>query len=83
MTWKEESSDDGARFKEEALPPSAQLSDAQFIGVTRAAPELSGDDVAVEHGALSGARGSGGAAHSQVILPRHKQTVRNFFKRDP
>jgi hypothetical protein len=33
-----------------------------------------------EHGALAGAPGSGGSANSQVILPRHRQAVQNFFK---
>lgn len=82
MTWKEASSDEGAKFKEEALPPSARLSDSQFVGVSRTAPELSGEDVAIEHGALASAQSSGGSAHSQVILPRHKQTVQRFFKRE-
>ena len=82
MTWKQESSDAGAKFKEEALPPSTRLSDAQFAGVSRSAPETSGDNVMAEHGALAGAEGSGGAANTQVILPRHKQAVQRFFKRD-
>jgi hypothetical protein len=82
MTWKDESSADGAKFKEEALPASAHLSDAQFIGVSKAAPELSGAEVQAGHGALDNAVASGGSAHSQVILPEHKQAVQKFFKRD-
>jgi hypothetical protein len=82
MTWKDESSSDGAKFKEHALPPSSQTSDSQFVGVSRTAPELSGETVTAEHGALAGAQSSGGAANSQVVLPRHKQTVQRFFKRD-
>jgi hypothetical protein len=80
MTWKEQSTDDGAKFTEQALPPSSRLSDAQFVGVSRAAPDLSADTTVAEHGALAGAPGSGGSANSQVILPRHKQAVQNFFK---
>lgn len=82
MTWKDESSADGAKFKEEALPASTHLSDAQFVGVSKAAPELSGTEVAAGHGALDNAAGSGGSAHSQVILPEHKQAVQRFFKRE-
>jgi hypothetical protein len=82
MTWKEESSEQGAKFKEEALPMSDRLTDSSFVGVSRTAPDLSGEEVTVEHGALAGAAASGGAAHSQVILPRHKQAVQNFFSRD-
>lgn len=81
MTWKDESSAEGTKFKEEALPPSSQLSDSQVVGVSRSAPDLSGDRVVVEHGALAGARSSGGAAYSQVILPRYKQTVKRYFNR--
>jgi hypothetical protein len=81
MTWKDESSDQGAKFKEETLPSSTRLSDSQFVGVSRAAPELSGEDVSAGHGALENARGSGGAANAQVILPRHKQAVQRFFER--
>ena len=82
MTWKEESSDAGAKFKEEVLPPSSRLSDAQFVGVSRSAPDLSGENAVAEHGALAGAQGSGGGANSQIILPEHKQTVQRFFKRE-
>ena len=82
MTWQDKSSEDSLKFKENALPPSTHLSDAQFVGVSRSAPQLSGDDVAAEHGALASAQGSGGSANTQVILPRHKQAVQRFFKRD-
>jgi hypothetical protein len=82
MTWQNQSSEDNLKFKENALPPSAHLSDAQFVGVSRSAPELNGDNVVAENGALAGAQASGGSANSQVILPEHKQAVQRFFKRD-
>jgi Sec-independent protein translocase protein TatA len=82
MTWKDESTDAGAKFKEQALPASDRFSDSQFVGVSRTAPELSGEAVVAGHGALASAAASGGAAHSQVILPRHKQAVQSFFKRE-
>ncbi len=70
MTWQEKSSEDNLKFKEDVLPPSARLSDAQFVGVSRAAPDLSGEEVVASHGALASAQGSGGGANAQVILPR-------------
>jgi hypothetical protein len=82
MTWQNQSSEDNLKFKENALPPSAHLSDAQFVGVSRSAPELNGDNVVAENGARAGAQASGGSANSQVILPEHKQAVQRFFKRD-
>jgi len=80
MTWSDVD-ENGAKFKETALPPSSRLADSQMIGVTRAAPDLSGADVTAEHGALASAKSSGGSANAQVILPRHKQAVQTFFKR--
>jgi hypothetical protein len=82
MTWTDPSVEAGAKFQEEVLPPSTRLSDAQLVGVSRAAPELSGDDVVVEHGALADAPARGGSAHSQTVLPRHQTTVRRFFARE-
>jgi hypothetical protein len=82
MTWTDGSSEEGAKFKEEALSPSDRLSDAEFVGVSRAAPQLSDESVQVENGALAGAQSGGGAAHAQVILPRHRSAVQRFFKRD-
>jgi hypothetical protein len=58
------------------------LSDAQFVGVSQAAPELSGKDVTAEHGALASAQAGGGSANTQVILPQHRQAIQRFFKRD-
>ena len=82
MTWQEKSSEDNLKFKENALPPSTHLSDAQFVGVSKAAPELSASDLSTEHGALASAQASGGSANSQVILPQHRQAIQRYFKRD-
>lgn len=82
MTWQDESSEKNLKFQEHALTPSANFSDAQFVGVSRSAPTLTADNVATEHGALASAQGSGGSANSQTILPEHRQAVQRFFKRD-
>jgi hypothetical protein len=82
MTWQDKSSEDNLKFKEDALPPSSHLSDAQFVGVSKAAPELSASDLSTGHGALASAQASGGAANSQVILPQHRQAIQRYFKRD-
>ena len=52
------------------------------MGVSKATPELTANDVATEHGALDNTVASGGAAHAQVVLPEYRQTVQNFFKRE-
>lgn len=82
MTWQNESSEDKLKFQEHALAPSAHMSDAQFVGVSPSAPELSGSEIMTERGALASAQASGGSANSQVILPQHRQAVQRFFKRD-
>ena len=82
MTWDNDTSEKDVKFQEHALPPSAHLSDAQLVGVSKAAPELSGNDVADAHGTLDNAAGAGGSAHTQTILPEHRQAVRQFFQRD-
>jgi hypothetical protein len=82
MTWQDKSSEDSLKFKENSLPPSTHLSDAQFVGVSQSAPELSANDLSTEHGALASAQGSGGSANSQVVLPQHRQAIQRFFKRD-
>ena len=82
MDWDNNTSEDNQKFQAHALPPSGHLSDSQMVGISKAAPQLSANDVAEQHGALDNAEASGGSAHAQVILPEHRQAVQNFFKRD-
>ena len=82
MTWNDGASEKDLKFQEHALPPATQLSDAQLVGVSKTAPELSAGDVAAGHGALDNATAGGGSAHAQVLLPEQRQAVQNFFKRD-
>jgi hypothetical protein len=82
MDWDNNTSEDNLKFQAHALPPSQHLEDAQMVGVSKAAPELAKNDIAVEHGALDNAVAAGGSGHAQVILPEHRQAVQKFFKRD-
>ncbi len=84
ITWKEESDMNDVSFKEQTLPPSqiSAMKDAQLVGMSKAAPEVTGDKATLQTGALSVASAGGGNAHVQVILPRHKAAVERFFKRD-
>ena len=82
MTWSDGTSEKDLKFQEHVLPPASSLSDARLVGVSRAAPELNNDGTAVEPGALNSTAASGGSAHSQVILPEHRQAVQNYFKRN-
>jgi hypothetical protein len=82
MDWDNNTSEDNQKFQAHALPPSSHLSDAQMVGISKAAPQLSANDVSPEHGALDNAAAGGGSGRTQVILPEHRQAVQNFFKRD-
>jgi len=82
MDWDNNTSEDNLKFQAHTLPPSSHLEDAQMVGISKAAPKLSDNEVAVQHGALDQAAASGGSAHAQVILPEHRQAVQKFFKRD-
>ncbi len=82
MDWDNNTSEDNLKFQAHALPPSSHLDEAQLVGVSKAAPELSANDVAIQSGALDNAVAGGGSAHTRVILPEQRQTVQKFFKRD-
>ena len=84
MTWQDASSFDGTKTKDQALPMGSMTSmkDAQFVGISRSAPEVSGGEENAGSGALSGANAGGGSAEVQRVLPQHKGAVNRFFKRD-
>ncbi|MGH8022011.1 MAG: hypothetical protein ACRED1_00400 [Limisphaerales bacterium] len=83
MTWSDGASEKDLKFQEHVLPPSPHLSQAQLLGVVKAAPQLSGNGVSAEHGALNGAAAGGGAANARVLLPEQRQAVQNYFNRNP
>ncbi|HEV2319095.1 MAG TPA: hypothetical protein VGV18_05055 [Verrucomicrobiae bacterium] len=82
ITWSAGASEKDLKFQEHALPPSAHLSQAQLLGLSRAAPELSGNEISAQHGALNNTTAAGGAANARVILPEQRQAVQTYFKRD-
>lgn len=82
MDWDNNTSEDNLKFQAHTLPQSSHLEDAQMVGISKAAPKLSDNEAAVQHGALDNAAAGGGSAHAQVILPEHRQAVQKFFKRD-
>ncbi len=84
LTWTDPSDESGMKFKDTALPmgPLSGLKDAQLVGISRSAPEVTGDKETSSAGALAGAEAGGGAANVQQLLPRHKGAVQRFFKRE-
>jgi len=82
MTWGDESSDEGAKFKEIVLPPAAvgKIKESIVAGVSKGAPTIETGGPS-EPGALSGAATGSGSAHTHTVLPRHRGAVRRYFER--
>lgn len=82
MTWTDGSSEKGAKFKEQILPPAgvAGLEESQLVGLSATAPTADAVGVAA-HGALNSAKSGGGSAYTQPIPPHHKAAVQRYFER--
>ena len=83
MTWSDGTTEEGAKFKAEALPLSdiASLEDSELVGLSIAAPSAETSRVPPESGGLSGATAGGGSSFTQTVLPRHKGAVKRYFER--
>lgn len=77
-------SDDGAKFDPHALPPAAlqALRKSKLVGVTSRAPKADAEAPGSSGAALSHAAAAGGSAAQQVVLPRYRSAVREYFNRD-
>lgn len=84
MTWGDESSKEGAKFKEQVLPPASlqALRESMKMGVSTAAPTVEQAGVAPAAGALESAAPGEGAAITEKILPRHRGVVKRYFERE-
>jgi signal transduction histidine kinase len=82
MTWKEATEEAGARFEERVLPAGPGIGDLQRVGVSWGEPEVAGAGVRVAHGALAGGAAGAGVAHGSVVLPRHREVVQRYFRRE-
>lgn len=76
------SSEEGAKFREEALPPAAiqSLKDSQMTGLSATAPKRDPKTGKPVSGALAGPSG-GGSANTGQVLPQHKNAVDKYFDR--
>jgi hypothetical protein len=83
IAFNHDTREEGAKFKEETLPPAdlAKLKESLLMGLGRGDPKNDGPVSASKGGALQKAAAGGGAANTQVVLPRHKNTVERFFAR--
>lgn len=83
MTWGENTSEGGIRFKEQALPPAAvaDLKESQLVGTSVGAPTTEAAHESSTSGALNNAKAGGGSVVTQTLLPRHRGTVKRYFER--
>ena len=84
MTWKDPSSPDGAKWREQVLDPAslAALHQSHLLGLTAADPSaLEPAPPAAAGGGLDSAAAGGGAAYTHTLLPRHRGAVERYFDR--
>jgi len=83
MTWSDGTTEEGAKFKAEALPLSdiASLEDSELVGLSIAAPSVETSSPPPKSGRLGGATAGGGSSFNQTVLPRHKGAVKRYFER--
>jgi hypothetical protein len=82
ITFGPPSSEEGAKYKEQTLPPGAlaELKKSMVIGLSPGDPKKDKGGK-TQSGALLGSRAGGGSANTPVILPRHRGAVDRFFAR--
>jgi hypothetical protein len=83
MLWKDPTTEDGFKFKEEALPAAKlqALKDSKTSGLSAGAPQKGSEGGPADSGALTGSATGGGSASTQVVLPRHRGAVERYFER--
>ena len=83
LQFGDRSSEDGAKFREEALPPAAlaAMKASQTTGVSSAAPRTDPKAGPTTAGALGGAAAGGGSVNATTVLPQHRAAVARYFDR--
>jgi hypothetical protein len=83
LSFGDRSSAEGAKFKEEALPPSdlAALKESQLAGVGKAPPKRDPNAPPPKAGSLTGAATGGGSANTAPVLPQHRAATDRYFDR--
>jgi hypothetical protein len=83
MTWTDGSTEEGATFKEQVLPPAslAALKESMMLGVSVGAPSVEKNLPSSGPGVLNSATAGSGEAFKHTILPRHKGAVKRYFER--
>jgi hypothetical protein len=81
MTWTDGTSEKDAGFKEQMLDSEqpADKDGSSVLMVTKTAPKAETKTAAVRRGGLKVGERGHAEAEGQVILPRHRAAVREYF----
>jgi hypothetical protein len=84
LTWGEESTEQGVKFKETALPPGF-LEDPkeEIVGVRLSAPKVDAAESAPAGALREFQTATGRETWQRKLRPRHKEVVKEFFRTDP
>lgn len=80
MTWGEESTEQGIKFKESILPEGfKEQPKDDVIGLEASAPEVEPAASAPRGAARDQRRAAGGATNNRRLSPKHRRAVRKYF----
>lgn len=80
LTWGDESTLEGTKFKESVLPPGMlDKPRDEVVGVTIAAPETDVADSAPRSAARAATAASGDETWKGTVRPRHRSVVKRYF----
>ena len=84
MRYADSTSPEGAKFQEQVLSPNeaSRWAESQVIGEAMTAPQADPQAGPSTGGALQAGQARNAPATTRVILPRHRATVKRFFRRD-
>ncbi len=83
MTWTNGTKEENINFKEQSLSSDdiQSIKDNQLVALKAYAPEESEEDNTVLSGKLTNVNAGEGSAIDHPILPKHKDAIKNFFRK--
>lgn len=82
LTWGDESTLEGTKFKESVLPPGVlDKPRDEVVGITVATPETDVAESAPRSAARASTAASGDETWKETIRPRHRSVVKRYFDR--
>ena len=80
LTWGDESSEEGIKFKESVLPPGMlDKPRDQVVGISVSAPDVEPGGPTRRQGPRASTAASGDETWSRNVRPRHRSVVRRYF----